>query len=328
MRHARRFLARTVIAPALTLIAAFGPLAHADRQDALAVMETMTRGPNDVRLRASIETAAGETPVHHVGDDLRFNLQTSQDAHIYIVRIDDNGVGWLTVPRLDRGNLLRGNAPGVYPNDGNPRLVARPPLGPMTTYVIATPRPIERIPNSAEAEIEIGVAREKFEELRQQLLAASDGRPLGAIKLEHEVKARRGDTQFTASDLVAYFTTTTRALHRPKIAADIRFEFNSARLTPEARKNLTEWGAALSDPGLQGMKFRLAGHTDDIGPDDVNMKLSRARAAAVKEHLQKEHRIDSDRLTIEAFGKSAPLMKGTSKEARAANRRVEFEMQR
>jgi outer membrane protein OmpA-like peptidoglycan-associated protein len=142
------------------------------------------------------------------------------------------------------------------------------------------------------------------------------------------VKARQGDTQFTSDDLVAYFTTTTRAIERPKLDADIRFEFASANLTPDAKKNLNQWGAALAGPHLADKKFRLGGHTDDVGPDDYNMQLSWDRATAVKQYLEKQFRIPAKRLESKAFGKQAPVEPGTSEQARAANRRVEFEMQR
>ncbi len=304
-----------------------GPVSAA-RNDVLSVMDVLAQTPSDQKLTAWIETAEGNVATHNVGDELRLNLQSNKDTYIYVLRIDANGVGWLTIPRFDQDNLLRANEPAIYPSFGEPGgLVARLPLGPMTTYIVATTRPIE-VGAKGGSEIEIGTTPERFDEINRKLTAASAPRMLAAIKLEHEVKARKGETQFSAADIVSYFTTTTRAIQRPKIPADIKFEFGSAKLTPEAKKNLNEWGTALTNPNLNNRKFRVGGHTDDIGSDEYNMKLSWGRAVAVKDYLVKEFRIAPDRLITEAFGKSAPMAMGTSEEARAANRRVEFEMPR
>ena len=306
--------------------------AHAARQDVIGVLDRLVREAADLKLTASIDVPSGSRDTHNLGDDLRFNLQANRDAYVYIVRVDNNGVGWLTVPQLDQTNLLKANVQGVYPTYGDTvRFTARAPLGTVTSYVIATSRPVDvaalGLSGNAASELEIGASKAKFEELRGKLVSA--GAPqLAAVKLEHRVKARQGETQFTSSDLVAYFTTTTRAIKRPKMDADIRFEPASANLTPEAKKNLSQWGQAMTDPRLADKKFKLGGHTDDVGADDYNMKLSLQRSAAVKEYLEKQHGIPSNRLVVEAHGKRAPAISASTEEARAANRRVEFEMQR
>lgn len=67
----------------------------------------------------------------------------------------------------------------------------------------------------------------------------------------------------------------------------------------------------------------VVGHTDDVGPEDANLRLSLLRANAVAD-LVEAHGIDRDRLTIEGRGESEPLESNDTREGRAVNRRVEF----
>lgn len=67
----------------------------------------------------------------------------------------------------------------------------------------------------------------------------------------------------------------------------------------------------------------IEGHTDDVGKDDYNMKLSRKRADAVVSYLRQAGIADS-RLTTKYYGESQPKVDNTSDANRALNRRVEF----
>ncbi|MBS1538595.1 MAG: PD40 domain-containing protein [Bacteroidetes bacterium] len=74
------------------------------------------------------------------------------------------------------------------------------------------------------------------------------------------------------------------------------------------------------------IKVSFEGHTDDVGSDDYNDKLSDKRATAVKEYLTKAG-IDGSRIKTKGFGKRKPLIKSTTDEARAQNRRVEMKIE-
>ncbi len=69
--------------------------------------------------------------------------------------------------------------------------------------------------------------------------------------------------------------------------------------------------------------LRIVGHTDDVGPDEANLRLSMSRADAVAT-LVVQHGIDSSRLTVEGRGEAEPLETNETEEGRAINRRVEF----
>ena len=65
----------------------------------------------------------------------------------------------------------------------------------------------------------------------------------------------------------------------------IEFEFDSARLTTVARRDLDEVAAALNDPSLVAASVTLEGHTDAAGTPEYNLRLSQRRAEAVVAYL-------------------------------------------
>ena len=67
------------------------------------------------------------------------------------------------------------------------------------------------------------------------------------------------------------------------------------------------------------------GHTDDVGSQAYNQELSEKRARAVRDYLV-EAGIGQEIITTKGFGKTKPLVPGTTPEARAKNRRVEVEI--
>lgn len=70
-------------------------------------------------------------------------------------------------------------------------------------------------------------------------------------------------------------------------------------------------------------QLSIEGHTDDVGDDDHNLRLSQARAEAVLGWLA-EHGVAPERLRAEGFGEARPLVPNDTPEGRAENRRVEF----
>jgi OOP family OmpA-OmpF porin len=74
------------------------------------------------------------------------------------------------------------------------------------------------------------------------------------------------------------------------------------------------------------VKIVVEGHTDSIGSDAYNMKLSRQRAEAVKRYLV-GHGTAASRITTEGFGKGQPVASNATAEGRAQNRRVEIHVQ-
>ena len=102
----------------------------------------------------------------------------------------------------------------------------------------------------------------------------------------------------------------------------IQFETNKAVIKPESFGLLDEITAAIRD-AAQIKKLSIEGHTDDVGADKYNQKLSDQRAASVKAYLV-EHGIDANRLTSKGWGESKPIADNATEEGKEKNRRVEF----
>lgn len=102
---------------------------------------------------------------------------------------------------------------------------------------------------------------------------------------------------------------------------DVTFETNSARLTLNGRRILDTVVAFLkAEPTVHAV---VEGHTDSRGTDAYNLKLSRARAAAVRDYLV-ERGVEPARLESAGFGESRPVASNDTDSGREMNRRVEF----
>jgi OOP family OmpA-OmpF porin len=106
-------------------------------------------------------------------------------------------------------------------------------------------------------------------------------------------------------------------------AADAFFDFNKAVLKPEAKARLDELVGKLAGVGLEVVI--AVGHTDAIGGDAYNQKLSIRRAEAVKAYLVTSG-IEPNRIYTEGKGKRQPVADNQTAEGRAKNRRVEIEV--
>ena len=94
-----------------------------------------------------------------------------------------------------------------------------------------------------------------------------------------------------------------RAIDMPAVT----FEFNSAVLTKQARRQLSVLGRVLSKPAFRGNKFAIGGHTDARGSESYNKRLSQRRAKAVVEFLASNYGIDEKSLTPIGYGESRLL---------------------
>jgi outer membrane protein OmpA-like peptidoglycan-associated protein len=105
------------------------------------------------------------------------------------------------------------------------------------------------------------------------------------------------------------------------LSLPVQFEFDSATISPAARDQLD----ALAE-GIKllpaGRSVFIEGHTDAIGTDEYNRRLSLRRAESVKDYLVKLHGIDPQRLQAAGFGKQQPIA-GVDPYS-GANRRVQF----
>jgi outer membrane protein OmpA-like peptidoglycan-associated protein len=105
----------------------------------------------------------------------------------------------------------------------------------------------------------------------------------------------------------------------------VYFEFASARLQPESDTVLDEVVAVLRRH--PDWRLRVEGHTDDVGSEADNLRLSRQRAEAVRAALAQRLGNDGGRLQAAGYGKSRPRESNATLSGRARNRRVELTRQ-
>jgi OmpA-OmpF porin, OOP family len=97
------------------------------------------------------------------------------------------------------------------------------------------------------------------------------------------------------------------------------FETGSDQLRPESQAQLNDMAAILkSCPTIQ---LKIAGFTDNVGPADANLQLSRNRANAVTSELIRRG-VSADRLSAQGYGPEFPVADNTTAEGRAKNRRI------
>jgi outer membrane protein OmpA-like peptidoglycan-associated protein len=142
-------------------------------------------------------------------------------------------------------------------------------------------------------------------------------RPMPARNREvvDEFKRRGFDAREVGEGVIVYLPTV------------YLFEFDSASVDQDARKQLREIATILNDDILAGRRVIVEGHADAIGSQQYNQALSQRRADAVTAELVAGG-VVSDRITKRAFGKERPLEPNKmsdgkdNPEGRAKNRRV------
>lgn len=103
---------------------------------------------------------------------------------------------------------------------------------------------------------------------------------------------------------------------------DINFDFNKSDIREESFSYLDKLASTLI---RMNARVEVKGHTDDIGPDDVNMKVSRLRAKAVMDYLI-EQGVSPEKISYSYYGSTSPLVSNETLEGRRINRRVEIEI--
>ncbi len=101
----------------------------------------------------------------------------------------------------------------------------------------------------------------------------------------------------------------------------VNFDFDKSTIKPDAAQILNQAVDELNK--AKAVDVRIEGHTDSIGSEAYNLKLSQRRADAVELYLV-DHGIPAARLSTEGKGESQPVASNDTAEGRYQNRRVEF----
>jgi outer membrane protein OmpA-like peptidoglycan-associated protein/Tol biopolymer transport system component len=117
-------------------------------------------------------------------------------------------------------------------------------------------------------------------------------------------------------------------LRKPKIGntfvlRNIFFEFDKSELLPESHVELNKLVTYLKNNLT--IEIEIGGHTDNVGSNVYNERLSLERAKAVYQYLI-SHGISASRLTYKGYGENSPIVSNDTEEGRALNRRTEFKI--
>jgi len=109
----------------------------------------------------------------------------------------------------------------------------------------------------------------------------------------------------------------------PSVNLTVNFPSGSADLTPAARASLDALGKALASSELANFRFRIEGHTDNVGSADENKALSQQRAEAVVSYLTGQYHVAPTRLEAVGMGQDQPLVPTPPQTPEGRNRRVQ-----
>jgi len=105
--------------------------------------------------------------------------------------------------------------------------------------------------------------------------------------------------------------------------SDVLFDFNKATLKPGAKEKLSKLsGILLAYPG--SYRLEIEGHTDAVGSEEYNLKLSQERANSVRDYLLQAGLMQNRITATRGLGKSSPVATNDTPEGRQMNRRVEL----
>ncbi len=324
-------------------VAAGAPSAAAVRAERIAQLGALPSGwaPLALGAEAAVSVAdarATAVPLRvPIGQTWQLRVRTAHDAYLSAILLDGHGV--LSVLVRDEGaptSATRGEW------TARSTQVAVPPLGEWDVFVIATRTPLaatELLPADG-ARVVAPAAADSFLRAAAHTLAERGAENVAIARARFQIAGRAGlrgtriaadddagGLEYASDDIVDYFTSQrAHVVGSVRLDLHVRFAPDSAALDEAARASLDIVGRALHDERLLAASFRIGGHTDDVGSAPYNLALSQRRADAVRDYLADEWGIVALRLEVVPYGESSPLEPGDSSDARAMNRRVDFEL--
>jgi len=182
---------------------------------------------------------------------------------------------------------------------------------------------VESVSKSLEETQERAKANEaKIVEVDQRAQAAAQ-----AADTKASAAGQRADTAKTAADAAgtkaeAVDKASKRLVYEVVLSEDKgNFKFGKATVPDEATGELDQLVAKLkAEPN--GAYIEVEGHTDNVGPKDVNYKLGLERAENVKRYLYEHHQVPLHKINVISYGEDKPVAPNKTKDGRSQNRRV------
>lgn len=117
--------------------------------------------------------------------------------------------------------------------------------------------------------------------------------------------------------------TPQPVVQKVSLGADTYFAYDSAQLTGGGIQEIENLARRLKMENIKDLRIDIAGHTDSIGPEAYNQKLSEKRAASAKREFV-EAGIPARVITSRGYGETVPVASNETPEGRAQNRRVDI----
>ena len=136
----------------------------------------------------------------------------------------------------------------------------------------------------------------------------------------HDRRGRRGRLPIGIDDGPVTPPPAPKVIDR--LTLHVNFDFDKATIRDADTAELQK--AVDFVKKYPGYKISIEGHTDNIGSERYNQRLSERRAAAVKEYLLKHGVADGARIKTAGYGKSKPIADNSTEKGRFENRRVEI----
>lgn len=205
-----------------------------------------------------------------------------------------------------------------------------------------------RAPETGPTRADLRRVERRLQELIWQLLAREYGTDVPARKLAERFRFLPPDTvrvetpipdTVTVADSVRIVRDTVRetrvetrveTVERRLLDSgvfrgfEVNFAFGESTLQPRATRTLDAVGKVLQR--YPDLRLEIGGHTDAIGTEAFNQRLSEARAEAVRTYLIDRFDLSPDRLVARGYGESQPVASNDERSGRALNRRVEFKV--
>lgn len=121
--------------------------------------------------------------------------------------------------------------------------------------------------------------------------------------------------------IIRFTYTLKYELPKTYILQNVYFDTGKSTLRSNSYTALKNLAELLKNKST--MTIEIAGHTDNVGNDDANKKLSENRAKSVKDYLVKQG-IDSNRITTKGYGETQPIAPNSTDEGKQKNRRTEI----
>jgi outer membrane protein OmpA-like peptidoglycan-associated protein len=207
-----------------------------------------------------------------------------------------------------------------------------------TTEAAACPAPTARVTAAERAQVGEAVAMDASGSTTQSGQATytwdfGDGTPPATFTFprtthpytrpgNYTVRVTVNDQRCGTASATAPVTVVLRVVLQEKAGGKVLFDFDKAEVKPEARRQLGVVLQALREqPSLQ---VHIVGHTDSVGTDEYNDRLSQRRAEAVAAYLAQQGGIPRQNIRAEWRGEREPVASNATASGRAQNRRVEI----